>query len=608
MEIIIILFKIIFILFFVGYGFTAIFIPEKLRRDAFWLSPWFGTIFIAVFGVILSMAKIPILQAKYVIIIASTILFLLAVYNKKSLFHFSKETIILGFFTAISILFNLYPLLTKAGFPTTISLGNLDPISYVHTADYLVNHTVFDGGTFEHYKPFLWATGDLLHNGYRWGTPMVLGFLSNIFGLKSYQVYSILITIFFGLSFPVTFILAKQIIKKEESYILLFLIFLTQAFNSTMLYMLYNVFFAQFIFLGIFITTLILLHAYFSENNNIFRSLNKYDFLVAICLSSLTTLYVEGIFFIIIPLFIFIFLKLLKKEYSFLFYGLKIILLLIVINPVTFGNALDVNYRVFMSTTKIGVIGWDKIRYAKPLEIIGFYNLYFSRQIPFFAELVVSGILIGVMILGFFKSKKKLFIASYTGFFVFLYLVFAFYFKNFFTYHRTITYTSFFISILFSCGMLSIFDLLKNKFYTVLIIISLALMTTRSSYRTIYQFYWHPRIVDKSLISLTELSSNKSINKPFYTSDVFLGEYDLWKRLWREYMLSDKQIVTIQNYTTEKDYLKDIKLVLSEKNYLERDEKKIVYKNTVWNNKYYQLGEIVPIDVAKMLQLPEKIK
>jgi len=602
MEIIILLLKIIFTLFFVGYGFTAIFIPEKLRRDAFWLSPWFGTIFIAVFGVILSVARIPILQAKYIIVLASIFLFISAIFYKKKLFYISKETVLIGLFTIICLLFNLYPLLTKAGFPTTISLGNLDPISYVHTADYLIDHTVYDGGTFEHYKPYLWATGDLLHNGYRWGTPMVLSFMSSIFGLKSYQVYSILITIFYGLSFPITYILAKQIIKKKESLTLLLLIFLTQAFNSTNLYMLYNVFFAQFTFLGIFITLIILLYSYFSEEKNNLYSFNRYDLLIAFGLSSLTTIYAEGMFFILIPTSIFIFLKLLQKKFYFLILGSKIILLLLLINPITFGNALRVNYKIFMSTTKIGIIGWEKIRYAKPLEMIGFYNLYYSRSLPFLAELVSSITLIGIMIIGYFKSKQKLFVASFMGFFITLYLIFAFYFKNFFTYHRSITYTTFFISILFSCGMLLIFNLFKNKMITTIIIILFILMSARSSYRTIYQLYWHPRIVDKSLISLTELNNNKNFTKPFYTSDIFLGEYDLWTRLWREYMLSDKKIVTIQNYTTENKFLKGIKLVLSEKDYLEREGKKIIYKNIVWENQYYQLGEIEPTEVSLILQ------
>ena len=431
---------------------------------------------------------------------------------------------------------------------------------------------------------------------------MVLSFMSSIFGLKSYQVYSILITIFYGLSFPITYILAKQIIKKKESLTLLLLIFLTQAFNSTNLYMLYNVFFAQFTFLGIFITLIILLYSYFSEEKNNLYSFNRYDLLIAFGLSSLTTIYAEGMFFILIPTSIFIFLKLLQKKFYFLILGSKIILLLLLINPITFGNALRVNYKIFMSTTKIGIIGWEKIRYAKPLEMIGFYNLYYSRSLPFLAELVSSITLIGIMIIGYFKSKQKLFVASFMGFFITLYLIFAFYFKNFFTYHRSITYTTFFISILFSCGMLLIFNLFKNKMITTIIIILFILMSARSSYRTIYQLYWHPRIVDKSLISLTELNNNKNFTKPFYTSDIFLGEYDLWTRLWREYMLSDKKIVTIQNYTTENKFLKGIKLVLSEKDYLEREGKKIIYKNIVWENQYYQLGEIEPTEVSLILQ------
>ena len=601
-EIIFLTAKIIFLLFFTGYGFTAIFIPGKLRRDAFWLSPWFGFMFICVIGVMASMAGFPMNESKYIILFLATVLLIYAVINKKKLSLLSWETAIVGLLTVVCLVFNLYPLLIKVGFPTTISLGNLDPITYTHTADFLKGNTVFGGAIFEHNRPYLWATGDLLFNGYRWGTPLVLSFFSSLQGGKSYQVYSILINLFFALSFPITYVLAKQIIQKSKSYLLLFLIFLTFAFNSTLLYMLYNVFFAQFIFSGVFITIIILLHSYFSETERKFINFNNYDFLIAFGLSSLTTLYLEGLFFILIPLSIFVFLNLLKKRYVFLIFILKIILLLIIINPTTFGNSLRVNYKIYMTTTKIGVIGWEKIRYAKPIEMIGFYNLYYSRIIPFFIEIVSSIILIGIMIIGYLKSKQKLFVLSFMGFFLFLYLIFAFYFKNFFTYHRTITYTVFLVSILFSCGMLAIFDLLKNKVITATVIVIFTLMSIRSSYRTIYQLYWHPRIVDKSLISLTSLNNDANITKPFYTSDVFLGEYDLWKRLWREYMLSNKRIVTRQNYPTERNFLKGIKLVLSEKNYLEGEGKKIIYTRIVWENQYYLLGYIQPIKVAKDLQ------
>lgn len=601
MEILLLILKTILVLFFVGYGFTAVFIPNKLRKDAFWLSPWLGLIFICVIGVMASMAGFPMSQAKYIILIFAFALIIYAFFNNKKITIISQENFIIALFTIACLLFNFWPLI-KIGFPTTISLGNLDPISYVHTSDFLLNKTVFDGKDFIHYKPYLWATGDLLHNGFRWGTPMILSFFTRIFGLKSYQLYSILITIFFALSYPITYVLAKQIANLKKSYPLLVLIFLTQALNSTNLYMLYNVFFAQFVFVGVFIVLIILLHSYFLEENKNILNFNNHDFLIAFCLSSLTTLYVEGLFFIFIPVSIFVFLKLLKKEYRFLIYGLKIILLLLIINPMTFGNALRVNYKVFMSTTKIGVIGWEKIRYAVPFEMLGFYNLYYSRPIPTLIKIVSSLVLIGIFILGFIKSKQKLFVGSFIGFFIFLYLIFAFYFKNFFTYHRTVTYTTFFISILFSSGMLSIFYSVKNKVITGVIIIVFILLSIRSSYRTVYQFYWHPRVVDKSLISLKELNDNKNYMSAFYTSDVFLGEYDLWKRLWREYMLSSKSIITRQNYPTERAFLKGIKLVLSEKNHLEDEGKKIIYKNIVWENEYYLLGEIEPIKVAKDLQ------
>lgn len=601
MEIFSLLFKIIFLLFFAGYGFTAIFIPEKLRRNAFWLIPWFGLMFICVIGVMASMAGFPMSQAKYIILIFSLALIIYALLNNKKIIFKSQETVFVALLTLVCLLFNLWPLI-KVGFPTTISLGNLDPISYVHTSDFLINHTVFDGKDFIHYKPYLWATGDLLHNGYRWGTPIVLSFFTSVFGLRSFQVYSIFISLIFALSFPISYVLAKLIMNKKISYLLMYLIFLTQAFNSTSLYMLYNVFFAQFIFSGVLITLIILFFSYFSEKNNKSYAYNSYDFLIAFGLSSLTTLYLEGLFFIFIPVSIFIFIKLLKKEYMFLVYGLKIALLLLVINPTTLGNAFRVNYKVFMSTTKVGVIGWEKIRYSSPLEMLGFYNLYYSRIIPTFINIVSSLVIISIIFLGFVKSKQKLLIGSFMGFFIALYIVFGLFFKNFFTYHRSVTYTLFLIAILFSCGILYVFSLFKSKIVKSTIIIIFFLMTARSSYRTIYQLYWHPRIVDKSLISLTDLNNDVNMLGTFYTSDVYLGEYDLWKRLWREYMLTSKLIVTRQNYPTESKNLDGIKLVLAEKNYLEGEDKKIIFKNIVWENEFYRLGEIEPISVASDLQ------
>lgn len=602
MEIIILLIKIFSVLFFVGYGFTAIFIPEKLRPNAFWLAPWFGIILTAVIGVILSLLRIPLIQAKYIIIAIAATFFLWSVFNKKRLLYLTKETLLISLLTVTCLIFNLFPLLTRAGFPTTISLGNLDPIAYVHTGDFLINHTVYEGGKYIQYKPGSAATVDLIGYWSRWGSPMVLGFVSSIFNLRSYQTYSILITLFFVLSFPVVYILSKQFIEKERSYLLLFLIFLTYGFNSTILYMLYNVFFAQFAFLGIFITSLILLHSYFSDKKKLI-GFNNYDLLISLCLSALTAIYLEGLLFIIAPLLLFVTAKLLQKNFTYIIYLAKIIVLTFIFNPISFGNALRSNYAIFISTTKTATIGWEKIRYALPYEMIGIYNLYYSRNLPVFIAIILSLIIIGIMLVGLFKIKQKLFTVSFMVFFAFLYLMFAFVFKNYFTYHRAVTYTLFIIPILFSCGVLTIISFWKSKILVITIMTVISLLSFRSSYRTIYQLYWHPRIVDQSLISLSELNNNKNFDTPFYTSDIFLGEYNLWKRLWQEYFLKDKRIVSRQNYPVEIESMKGTLLVLSENNYLEKDGKKIIYKNIVWQNQYYLLGEIRPLEVAEDLKI-----
>ena len=66
----------------------------------------------------------------------------------------------------------------------------------------------------------------------------------------------------------------------------------------------------------------------------------------------------------------------------------------------------------------------------------------------------------------------------------------------------------------------------------------------------------------------------------------------------------DKDLISRQNYVRQIDLTKEIKLVLAEKSYLEREEKKIVFKKVVWENDFYKLGEIEPLEVWPDLIIP----
>lgn len=368
--------------------------------------------------------------------------------------------------------------------------------------------------------------------------------------------------------------------------------------------MLYNVFFAQFVFTGILILSILLVYSYLADKNRALRGFNSYDLLIGLSLSSVTTIYPEGFIFAYIPLVIFTSFSLFgANKNQFIGRLAKITLVLFIINPISFGTTVAHLLRVFTVSINTSFIGWEKIPHASPMEILGFWNLYYSRNFPWFLDLIIGLPILIIWIYGLRKIERGLLFGYYLGFFLVFYVLYKFIFDNFFIYHRVVTYSIFLYVILFAVGVSQVFQLIKSSKKKLIILFIFAALTFRSSYRTIYQFYWHPRVVDKSLISLNQLNSNESISEPFYTPDVYFPESDVWTRLWREYFLHDKKIVTRQNFTIESKQLKSVKLVLTEKNKLIINGKKLIFKNIIWQNQYYQLGEIYPLGVADDLQV-----
>ncbi len=598
-------FKINALLLFLGYGFAALFLPKALQKDKLWLSPWLGTVLLVVVGIAFEIGNFAIIYSRYFILALASFLLFHALFIKKVRFSFSKS----DFFILMLILFafgvNIYPLIMRAGFPTTISLGNLDAVTYTHTADFLRAHTVFEGGTHQLFTPYIWATGDLLHHGYRWGSPYILGFFASIFGVRAYELFSIMITSFFVWGFPLLYVLVKKIIQKDSIYTL-FVLAAVYLFNSTLLYTLYNVFFGQFICAGIWILIATLMYCYVSDSRVKKNSIlpNRYELLLAFSVSSITTIYPEGLLFVLGPLVIFALLSLsTKSRYAYLFSLFKIIILIILVNPFNFGTAIYQYIRLYLSATNTTFIGWEKIRYALPIEMMGFHNLFYSRVLPTWFNIGASLSVMYLWILGIAHMKNKLFLGAYVILFTAIFVFFGAMIPNYYTYFRTVTYSVFIWAVLYSVGFFFFTQKTKRfRWMGVLLFILIILASLRSMYRTVSQFYWHAHSVDKSLASLTKLNSNTQITEPFYTSHVFLGDYNLWHRLWTEYMLSDKKIVTPQNFAHEKKNLKKVKLILSEKNYLERDGKKIIYSDMVWNNEYYILGPADVINLKKEIQ------
>lgn len=606
-EIIILLIKIIFLLYFTGLGLTVLTAPKNLKNDFIWIAPWMGTILIALLGITLSLAKIPMQFGSIFILGISAILIIVSFRKKKFTFLFTKEHLFIFSLIVFGLIFNLFVLFQKSGFPTTISLLNTDPISYSYAADFLVKHTLYEGNVYEPFKNYLDSVGTLIHSGYRWGSPLILSFFNSILKVKSYEIYTILITLYFVLTFPLVYILAK-LLNGKKNYLLLLIIFFTYCLNSTLLYILYNAFFAQMIFDGLFVWIAIIIFSRILNREADKSLFSPFNFLLAISLASIATIYPDGFLFTILPFIVWVLLQLfIKKSYSTFIFAAQAGLLILIISPIPVLLAIKQNFSLLLSSFSNIPPSWENIRYATPLDMTGFYNLYYYKKLPDIVYFLFSLPIIFICLVGFLKAKGKYFLIANLFIFISFCLSFIFIKNDFFLYLRTITYTLFIFSILFSTGFIKIFSLFKNQLIKIIIIFFMAFLTLRSADRTLKRSYWHSKAVDKSIVSLRDLNNNQQISEPFFMSEVYLGEGDLWQKLWQEYMLSDKKIITLANYQQSQEFFPKIKnetlkqvphdiLVLSEKN-----NNKIIYTKIIWQNKYYILGEIKPMKLTDSL-------
>lgn len=544
-----------------GAGITAFLLPTKLREALIPISFWTGVLWIAISGVVLSQIGISTRQSSIMIVGISATLLAVAIKQGKLKIKVDRLGVVVAVFSAILVGVHLFTYLTKAPFATTISMGNLDPISYSTVADYLQTHTVKDGSVYEAFSPYLWSVGDLLHSSYRWGTPMVLSVISSIFGMRAYQVFGVLIQLFFVMSYPMLFALMRQLRPKAgvPEAIILFLVY---GLNSTLMYTLYNVFFAQFAWGGILILSVYL------------AMVKDVTWLRALVIAGTSLIYPEGIIFVILPI-------LLLGQWKAL--GLALLL-----TPYSMYTAIKQLITVMITSSKVTWIGWEHIRYPNMFEILGMYNLNYSRPIPVLILIIPLIALLILMFWGFMRSQKKRVLLVYLGVFTLAYIS-TLASGNWFTYYRAITYSIFIYTIIFVAGLGVLFEKLKSKHVRILIIAIIALVVTRSSVRTAKQMYYHHHMVDASLISLGEVPRSSSV---IGTADLILGEYSLWIRLWREYILAGQPLLTRQNLTTDSAKLDVLGQILVEKERVEELGQRINLKQELWENSYYEIYEV----------------
>lgn len=583
----------IIVLFLLGFGITFLILPKSLKPFWLWISPW-STIITSIFIlVITSLFGLSVKQVIWPLIFILIFVDLYSIYKVKEKIRINiKEDCLLFCFVILSLILNLSPLIRRDRIITTISLGNNDVISYTTAGDYLKNNSI--SKSFKEYPEE--STGVLLIHAFRWGTPIVNSFFLTLFNFDGYQYTYISQAILFSLFIPLCYVLFK--ILYGQNILGLVLVCIITGFNSNLLYILYHDFFGQVLFWGIEILLYIFFYSYLFSEVIIFEKYSVYDYIIGILISVLFFSYHEPAVFMFAPiglflLFSWIFSK--KKVFTYIKALIRIASIILIVGSTSVIRAIILAYQQAFMVDPNQPIGWqlfrNKISYANPFEAMGFWSIHNFNPMPNTIAIILSFFVVLIIILGILKSKYRILTISHLIIFLLFYYWTIISQENFFAYNRALTYTLPLLIILFSIGLVNLYKKKKIILLIIVILISLELWSVINFNK---RFIREHVAVEKSYISILDLR-NKNIKEPIYDESYINIETPLWKRMWIRYFLYSKNISSVPTLTNSQQFennIPDNGLVLISKPTPWQDSLKIIFKDIIWENEYYQLGHI----------------
>lgn len=587
----------ILILFFLGYGLSAFFIPKSIKPYNFWLIPWFAIIFLIFSFVFLNLVGLTVRQSSPLIIVVLVLLTIYAFIKKKIIFFDNKENILIIIFIIISLFINMRPVIFHDRFLTSVSFGNNDAITYIETSEFLINHTILEGLS----KKAPIPVHDLLVNDYRWGPPIIASFFINLYQLSSYQFFYLFLVILYVLFIPLVYVLYKVVFKPSIIGLILTISF--TAFNVNLLYFLYHNFFGQVIFWGFNAVLLILFFLFLKkdgkqDNKTIFEKL-----FIGFILGILYLTYNEAAVFVLAPLILYLFIKFIfnTKKIKFLSDLFLIIFSMFIVSPYALIHSFSLYFKIFNTlSVKTATIGWPPYRigspYANPLEMSGLYSIHSFKALPFWIAIAISFILMSLTLYGAIRSKNPLLATAILIIYFPFYIWKGIYNPFYFDYYRIVVSTLPFLIVLFVGGI----SYLKiNKYINSILSFILISLLLYSSYRLNVRFYNEHLSIEKSFVSLSSLAKSNKYQK-IYSESVVVNGNMLWANHNIYYFLKPIEYVyQIKHKNTSiENILPDNSLILLSKPTLKYKAPKILITNIVWENEYYKLGKLCNSDTC----------
>ena len=212
----------------VGYGFSVLFLPSKLRSNTLLFAPWMGIVFIIYSGLALNLGRVAMNEEllvgrgfrgfQFIILLAIIATLYAAFYFKRKFFQFKKSHLLIFFFSLVILTLLQYIPIKKQ-------------MSIITSSNYLLEQTITDT---------LLKTHKVSNNDLLIGIPLVIAFLRSIYPFISIELLSqianfyVRLIIYAGI-FICSLIFLKEVVINNSIVIrgseLLFVIFMFALFS-----------------------------------------------------------------------------------------------------------------------------------------------------------------------------------------------------------------------------------------------------------------------------------------------------------------------------------------------------------------------------------------
>jgi hypothetical protein len=584
-------------LWFMGWGFSSLLLPQSLKSHQLWLAPWLGILVVNVSSVWLSWLGLGTQTSIYLVCFLGICLFALAWHFQKIdrvIWHKIDSYIFLALI--ITLLLILAPLIFSIHFPTTFTLLGADSQNAAVLGDYFQQHALsqIPPITYARLPDSSSIANTNLVNALslvRPGTWLIYSTLSSLLHSQTHQVFTIALAIFQSLYTVLIGILTWVTTKRLFTVLVALAL---SSLNVNLMFFPYQGFGAQIPAQGIILLSFLLLH-------ELHGSRKKSIFLIAMASSSLLTIYPEITPFFFLPMLSFIGFKLIyrKDRLTWLVNIIAIILCCILIDPRGASNGF-----FYLSLVSDQQAGWPMPRWASTIDMIGLTSIHAKMSEATIDTLNAlsfpATILIGIGLLRFKNRQIGISLLLFTP----LVLIYLRFFKHYsYGYYKAVGFLSFSLIIGFALGVdWTITQICLNRqrmrFAQTISMVGILILSVISIQESVKGGFKDFSYVDKATSDIALIPENSISNKT-----IFINEGAILKQMWIAKFLGHRHII----FTSQSPYYDDVwirdyippnSLLLDSNNpelihYVESSPSEIL-----WQNDRYRLRTLAARDMG----------